>query len=89
VRATARLRVRRAGAITQVSGQLLGGRVPPAGVRVRLQARRGAGWSTRALLRTDGLGRFSAIGRARAGVRLRLAIPAQRGYPFAPGVARP
>ncbi len=89
VRATARLRVRRTGAITLVTGRLLGGRVPPAGVRVRLQARHGTTWSTRAVLRTDGLGRFSATGRAPAGVRLRITIPAQRGYPFARGVARP
>jgi hypothetical protein len=89
VRATARLRIRRAGATTLVSGRLLGGRVPAAGVRLRLQSRRGAAWSTRAVLRTDGLGRFSATGRAPAGVRLRIAIPAQRGYPFARGVVRP
>jgi hypothetical protein len=89
VRATAHLSVRRAGPLTLVSGRLLGGRVPPAGVRVRLQARQGASWATRATLRTDGLGRFSATGRAPAGVRLRIAIPAQRGYPFARGVARP
>jgi hypothetical protein len=89
VRAAARLRVRRAGAMTLVSGQLLGGRVPAAGVRLRLQSRRDAGWSTRAVLRTDGLGRFSASGRAPAGVRLRIMIPAQRGYPFARGVVRP
>jgi hypothetical protein len=89
VRATARLRVRRAGAMTLVTGRLLGGRVPPAGVRLRLQTRRAATWSTRAVLRTDGLGRFSAAGRAPAGVRLRITIPAQRGYPFARGVVRP
>ena len=65
------------------------GRVPPAGVHVSLQVRRGAGWSTRATLRTDGLGRFSATGRAPTGVRLRIAIPAQPGYPFARGIARP
>ncbi len=89
VRATGHVRVRRAGGLTLVSGRLLGGRIPPAGVRVRLQARRGASWSTRAALRTDGLGRFSATGRAPAAVRLRIAIPAQPGYPFARGVARP
>jgi hypothetical protein len=89
VRATARLRVQRAGTRTLVSGRLLGGRVPAAGVRLRLQSRRGAAWSTRAVLRTDGLGRFSASGRAPAGVRLRVTIPAQRGYPFARGVVRP
>lgn len=89
VRATGRVRVRRMGSQTLVTGRLLGGRVPPAGVRVRLQARRGRAWSTRATLRTDGLGRFSASGRAPAGVRLRIAIPAQHGYPFARGVARP
>ena len=53
---------------------------------MRLQARSGASWSTGARLRTDGAGRFSAIGRAPAGVRLRIAIPAQHGYPFARGV---
>jgi hypothetical protein len=89
VRATARLRVRRTGAVTLVTGRLVGGRVPPAGVRLRLQTRRGAAWSTRAVLHTDGLGRFSATGRAPAAVRLRIAIPAQRGYPFARGVVRP
>jgi hypothetical protein len=89
VRASARVTVRRAGWLTLVSGRLLGGRVPPAGVRVRLQSRRGARWSTRATLRTDGLGRFSATGRAPARVRLRIVIPAQHGYPFARGVARP
>ena len=87
VRATARLRVRRTGAVTLVTGRLLGGRVPMAGVRLRLQSRRGARWSTRAALRTDALGRFSATGRAPTGVRLRITIPAQRGYPFARGVA--
>ena len=89
VRATARVRVRRSGAVTRVTGRLLGGRVPPLGVRVRLQSRRGATWSTRAVLRTDALGRFAASGRAPTGVQLRIAIPAQRGYPFARGLARP
>jgi len=89
VRATARLRVRRAGGTTLVTGRLLGGRVPIAGIRLRLQSRRGATWSTRAILRTDALGRFSATGSAPAGVRLRITIPAQRGYPFARGVAGP
>ena len=89
VRASARVSVRRSGAVTRVTGRLLGGRVPPLGVRVRLQSRRGAAWSTQALLRTDALGRFAASGRAPAGVQLRIAIPTQRGYPFARGVARP
>jgi len=89
VRASARVSVRRSGTVTRVTGRLLGGRVPPLGVRVRLQSRRGAVWSTQALLRTDALGRFAASGRAPAGVQLRIAIPAQRGYPFARGVARP
>jgi hypothetical protein len=89
VRATARVRVRRAGPMTLVTGRLLGGRVPATGVRLRLQSRRGPTWSTRAMLRSDGAGRFSATGRAPAGVRLRITIPAQRGYPFARGVVRP
>jgi hypothetical protein len=89
VRAAARVRVRHSGSVTVVSGRLLGGQVPWAGVRLWLQARRGATWSTLAVLRTDALGRFSATGRAPASVRLRILIPAQRGYPFAPGTARP
>ena len=68
---------------------MLGGHVPRAGLRVRLQSRAVRGWRTRAILRTDGLGRFSATGRAPAGARLRVVVPAQRGYPFARGVARP
>ena len=63
--------------------------MPRAGVRVRLQSRGSTGWRPRALLRTDGLGRFSATGRAPAGVRLRVVVPVQRGYPFARGIARP
>ena len=89
VRASAHVSVRRSGPLTRVTGRLLGGRVPPLGLRVRLQSRRGAAWSTRAVLRTDALGRFAATGRAPTGVQLRIAIPAQRGYPFARGVARP
>ena len=89
VRANARVSLRRSGAVTRITGRLLGGHVPPLGARVRLQSRRGAAWSTRAVLRTDALGRFAAFGRAPAGVRLRIAIPAQRGYPFGSGVARP
>ena len=89
VRASARVSVRRSGAVTRITGRLLGGRVPPLGARVRLQSRRGAAWSTRAVLRTDALGRFAARGSAPAGVQLRIAIPVQRGYPFARGVARP
>jgi hypothetical protein len=89
VRATAHVHIRRTGTQTFVSGRLLGGRVPPAGVRLRLQARPARTWSTRATLHTDGLGRFSASGRAPAGVRLRIVVPAQPGYPFARGVARP
>jgi len=89
VRARARVKVRRSRTLTIVSGRLLGGNVPRAGVRLRLQSRRRAGWSTRAVLRTDGLGRFSATGYAPSGVRLRVAIPRQSGYPFAPATARP
>jgi hypothetical protein len=89
VRPAVRLGVRRVGGVTVVSGRLLGGHVPRAGARLRLQARRGPSWSTRAMLRTDGLGRFAASGRAPAGVGLRIAIPAQSGYPFAAAVVRP
>ena len=88
VRAAVRLRVRRSGRITHVTGRVLGGRVPRAGLRVRLQSRGFGAWRTRALLRTDGLGRFSASGQAPAGARLRVVVPAQRGYPYARGVSR-
>ena len=88
VRAAVRLRVRRSGRITLVTGRVLGGRVPRAGLRVRLQSRGFGGWRTRALLRTDGLGRFSASGHAPTGARLRVVVPAQRGYPYARGVSR-
>jgi hypothetical protein len=88
VRAAVRLRVRRSGRITHVTGRVLGGRVPRAGLRVRLQSRGFGAWRTRAVLRTDGLGRFLASGQAPAGARLRIVVPAQRGYPFARGVSR-
>ena len=89
VRAAIRVQVRRRGALTVVRGRVLGGRVPRAGLRVRLQSRGFAGWHTRASLRTDGLGRFAASGRAPAGAQLRIVVPAQRGYPYARGVGRP
>ena len=54
-----------------------------------LQSRGFGGWRTQAILHTDGLGRFSASGRAPAGARLRVVVPAQRGYPYARGVGRP
>ena len=77
------MRIRRHGSLTSVSGRVRGGRVPRAGLRALLQSRGFAGWRTRATLRTDGLGRFSASGRAPAGARLRVVVPAQRGYPYA------
>ncbi|HYI18343.1 MAG TPA: hypothetical protein VD836_06515 [Solirubrobacteraceae bacterium] len=89
VRAAVRVRIRTAGRLTLVSGRVLGGRVPRAGLRVRLQSRGTTGWRTRALLRTDGVGRFSASGRAPAGARLRVVVPSQPGYPYARGVSRP
>jgi hypothetical protein len=90
VRAAVTLRVRRhaaGGGLTLVSGRVLGGRVPRAGLRLRLQSRGAGGWRTRALLRSDGLGRFSATGRAPSGARFRVVVPAQRGYPFLRGVS--
>ena len=89
VRAAVRVRIRHHGRLTVVSGRVRGGHVPRAGLRVRLQSRGFGGWRTRANLRTDGLGRFTATGRSPAGARLRVVVPAQRGYPFARGAARP
>ena len=89
VRAAVRVRIRRFGPLTVLSGRVRGGHVPRAGLRVRLQSRGLGGWRTRALLRTDGLGRFTAFGRVPAGARLRVVVPAQRGYPYARGVGRP
>jgi hypothetical protein len=89
VRAAVRLRIRRRGALTMVAGRVRGGHVPRAGLRLRLQSRGFGGWRTRAVLRADGLGRFSASGQAPTGARLRVVVPAQRGYPYARGVGRP
>ena len=89
VRAFVLVHIRRRGPLTQVSGRVRGGRIPRAGLRLRLQSRGFGGWRTQATLHTDGLGRFSASGRAPAGARLRVVVPAQRGYPYARGVGRP
>ena len=89
VRSFVLVRVRRRGSLTRVSGRVRGGRIPRAGLRLRLQSRGFGGWRTQATLRTDGLGRFSASGRAPSGTRLRVVVPAQRGYPYARGVGRP
>ena len=89
VRAFVLVHIRRRGPLTQVSGRVRGGRIPRAGLRLRLQSRGFGGWRTQATLRSDGLGRFSASGRAPAGARLRIVVPAQRGYPYARGVGRP
>ena len=74
---------------TQVSGRVRGGQIPRAALRLRLQSRGFGGWRTQASLHTDGLGRFSASGRVPTGARLRVVVPAQRGYPYARGVGRP
>jgi hypothetical protein len=89
VRAFVLVHVRRHSALTQVSGRVRGGSIPRAGLRLRLQSRGFGGWHTQARLRTDGLGRFSASGRAPRGARLRVVVPAQRGYPYARGVGAP
>jgi hypothetical protein len=89
VRASVGVRLRRHGSLTRVSGRVRGGRVPRTGLRALIQSRGFAGWRTRATLRTDGLGRFSASGRAPASARLRVVVPAQRGYPYARGVGWP
>jgi hypothetical protein len=89
VRALVLVHIRRRGPLTQVSGRVRGGRIPRVGLRLRLQSRGFGGWRTQATLRTDGLGRFSASGRAPSGARLRVVVPAQRGYPYARGVGRP
>jgi hypothetical protein len=89
VRAYVLVHVRRHGSFTQVSGRVRGGRIPRAGLRLRLQSRGFRRWRTRAALHADGLGRFTASGRAPAGARLRVVVPAQHGYPYARGVGRP
>ena len=89
VRAFVLVHIRRHGPLTQVSGRVRGGRIPRAGLRLRLQSRGFGGWRTQATLRTDGLGRFSATGRAPAGAQLRVVVPARRGYPYARAVGRP
>ena len=82
-----RVHVRRSGPRTLVSGRVRGG--ARAGRKVRLQSREGLGaWRTRATLRTDALGRFTARGTAPPGARLRVVVPGQHGYPYARGVSR-
>jgi hypothetical protein len=90
VHAAVRLRVRRLrGGLTLLSGRVPGGHVPRAGLWLLLQSHGASGgWRTRARLHSDGLGRFTATGRAPAGARLRVVVPAQRGYPFLPGASR-
>jgi hypothetical protein len=90
VHAAVHLRVRRLrGGLTLLSGRVRGGHLPRAGVRLLLQSRGASGgWGTRARLHTDGLGRFTATGRAPAGARLRVVVPTQRGYPFLRGASR-
>jgi hypothetical protein len=89
VRVYVLVHIRRRGPLTQVSGRVRGGRIPRAGLRLRLQSRGFGGWRTQPTLHADGLGRFSASGRAAAGARLRVVVPTQRGYPYARGVGRP
>jgi hypothetical protein len=85
VRAAVRLRTARQGRWTVLRGALEGGHVPPGGVLVTIQARRRGHWVARTTLVTDRRGRFH--GRVAGPPPLRVAVPSQPGYPFAPGTS--
>jgi len=69
----------------RLRGKLLGGPFPEAGVRVKLQRRRGRRWKTFKKLRSDE-GTFLA--RIGPGGPIRALVPRQRGYPYASGTSR-
>ena len=59
------------------------------GVRARLQSRGAGGWRTRATLRTDGLGRFSASGQRRRAPVSASSCRRSAATPSRAGVGRP
>jgi hypothetical protein len=101
VRVTPRVTLRatpgrlRTGQRVRFSGHVTGGRIPPTGLALSLQATGVDGrWLTFKTLRSTAAGRFSARYRFRATTgtvryRFRVRVLRQGGYPFAAGHSRP
>ncbi len=75
------------------SGQVATAPVPPGGKLVQLEVRLSRGWQTFRTVRTDPVGNWSvpyrfARTRGIAWYRFRVALPAESGYPFTPGVSK-
>lgn len=91
------LRVSRArllnGQSVTFSGHVPTGPIPPGGKLVQVEVRLKAGWQTFRTVRTDAAGNWSvpyrfARTRGIAWYRFRVALPAESGYPFTPGVSK-
>jgi hypothetical protein len=87
VRVAVRLAVSRHRRWTALVGALRGGHVPERGVLVTIQGLRAHRWVALTTVRTTAAGRFHARVPAGTAARLRAAVPAQPGYPFAPGAS--
>ena len=80
------------GEYVHLHGLLLGGEVPPSGKLVELQVLLRGHWHTFATARSDATGRwryeyrFDGT-RGYQTYRLRVAVPRETGYPFAPGMS--
>ncbi|UUY05107.1 hypothetical protein LRS13_06150 [Svornostia abyssi] len=91
------LRVSRArllnGQSVTFSGHVPTAPIPPGGKLVQVEVRLKAGWQTFRTVRTDAAGNWSvpyrfARTRGIAWYRFRVALPAESGYPFTPGVSK-
>ncbi len=95
VRAAASFRASLHGTLVRFGGRVLSLPVPPKGKRVLLQGKaKGYNWATFARIRANRNGRFTGRYRLpirRPGVRLyiRVVVPPERGYPYAPYSGRP
>lgn len=75
------------------SGHVPTAPIPPGGKLVQVEVRLKAGWQTFRTVRTDAAGNWSvpyrfARTRGIAWYRFRVALPAESGYPFTPGVSK-
>lgn len=69
----------------RLRGRLLGGPIPEAGVKVKLQRRRGRKWKTFKRLRSN---EEAFAARVRSGGLIRALVPRQPRYPYANGASR-
>lgn len=96
VRAPVSLRIHRhtlrTGDTLALHGRIRGGRIPPGGLLVLMEAPRDGQWQPFGSIRTNAKGRFTfryTFTRTRGvqSYRLRARVPSQTGYPFAAGAA--